>query len=70
MKFTRQTRYKISIGASIFLAVVVVLSIFKTTENIGVSAIAAIMTILTSYIWGETKRPSGKKQHLENDHEI
>jgi hypothetical protein len=59
MKFTRQTRYKISIAASVFLALVVILSTFKATENIGVAAIAAIMTILTSYIWGETKRPSG-----------
>jgi len=59
MRFTRQTRYKISIGASVFLAMVIILSIFKTTESIGVSAIAAMMTILSSYIWGETKRPSG-----------
>ncbi len=37
---------------------VVILSIFKNTENIGITAIAGLMTILTSYIWGETKRPS------------
>jgi len=59
MKLTQQTRYKVSIYAVVFLAVVVILSIFYVTENIGVTAIAGIMTTLTSYIWGETKRPSG-----------
>lgn len=59
MRFTKQTRYKISIWAAIFLALVVILSIFKNTEGIGVVAVTGIMTTLTSYIWGETKRPSG-----------
>ncbi len=53
-----RTRYKISIASIMFLAMVVILSIFKNTENIGITAIAGLMTILTSYIWGETKRPS------------
>lgn len=60
MKFTRQTRLKVSIIAGIFLAIIAVLSIFKMTESIGVTAIAGIMTILTSYILAETKRPSNQ----------
>ena len=56
-----RTRYRISIASILFLAMVVILSIFKNTENIGITAIAGIMTILTSYIWGETKRPSKNK---------
>jgi len=59
MKLTQQTRLKISISAGVFLAIVVILSVFRMTESIGVTAIAGIMTTLTSYIWGETKRPSG-----------
>jgi len=60
MKLTKQTRFKISIYTGIFLALVVVFSIFQMTESIGVTAIAGIMTTLSSYIWGETKRPSNK----------
>jgi hypothetical protein len=55
---TKRTRYKISIGAGLFMAMVVLLSIFKDAQNIGVAAITAIITILSTYIWGETKRPS------------
>ena len=52
------TRYLITIIATIFLEVVVVLSIFKSMENVASTAIAALMTILSTYIWSQTKRPS------------
>jgi hypothetical protein len=55
---TKRTRYKISLFAGLFLVMIALLSVFKTTETIGASAIAGMMTILTTYIWGETKRPS------------
>jgi len=58
MKITNQTRFKFSITTVVFLAIVVILSIIRPTENIGVTAIAGIMTVLSSYIWAETKRPS------------
>ena len=58
MKITNQTRFKFSIASVVFLAIVVILSIIRLTENIGVAAIAGIMTVLSSYIWAETKRPS------------
>ena len=58
MKITNQTRFKFSITTVVFLAIVVILSIVRPTENIGVTAIAGIMTVLSSYIWAETKRPS------------
>jgi len=58
MKITNQTRFKFSIASVVFLAIVVILSIIRLTENIGVTAIAGIMTVLSSYIWAETKRPS------------
>jgi hypothetical protein len=57
---TKQTRYKISVSFGLFLLIIVFLSIFKGTQNIGVAAITAVITILSSYIWGETKRPSKK----------
>jgi hypothetical protein len=44
--------------AMLFLALIASLSVFETTETIGAAAIGGMMTILTTYIWGETKRPS------------
>lgn len=54
----KRTRYKISIGAGFLLTALATLSIFYRMEGAAVSAIAGIMTILSTYIWGETKRPS------------
>jgi len=53
-----KTRLKVSIMAGIILSALATLSIFKQMEGAAVSSIAGIMTILSSYIWGETKRPS------------
>lgn len=54
----KSTRYLITLLAAAFLAVVVVLSIFKGMESAASTAIAALMTILSTYIWSQTKRPS------------
>ncbi|MBU1718739.1 MAG: hypothetical protein KKA07_06665 [Bacteroidetes bacterium] len=54
----KRTRYKISIGAGCILTALATLSILYGMEGAAVSAIAGIMTILSTYIWGETKRPS------------
>ena len=54
----KSTLYLITLLAAAFLAVVVVLSIFKGMESAASTAIAALMTILSTYIWSQTKRPS------------
>ena len=51
-------RYTITIAAGIILAILAVLSIFKAMEGVASACVAGILTILTTYIWGETKRPS------------
>ncbi len=51
-------RYTLTIIAGIILAVLAGLSVFKGMEGLAYACIAGIMTILTTYIWGETKRPS------------
>ncbi len=60
----KRTRFKISIFAGIILAILTAYSIHKGAESIGVTAIAGLMTILTTYIWGETTRPSKKRKKL------
>ncbi len=57
-----RTRLKLSIASGIILAFIAITSTFKGLETLGISAIAGMMTILTTYIWGETKRPSNKQQ--------
>ena len=46
--------------AGIFLACLSAYATYQSMQSIGVSAIAGFMTILTSYILGETRRPSIK----------
>ena len=51
-------RYVITIVAGIVLAGLSILAIFKGMEVVATTSIAGILTILSSYIWAETKRPS------------
>ncbi|MFN8208086.1 MAG: hypothetical protein U0T82_11850 [Bacteroidales bacterium] len=53
-------RYAISIVAGIILAGLAGYAIFKGMEGVASACVAGILTILTTYIWGETKRPSNK----------
>lgn len=53
-------RYFLTITAGLILAAIAGLSVFKNMEGLASACVAGIMTILTTYIWGETKRPSNK----------
>lgn len=44
--------------AGIILAGLAILSILKGMEGMASACVGGILTILTTYIWGETKRPS------------
>jgi len=37
-------------------------AIFKGMEAVATTCIAGVMTVLSTYIWAETKRPSNPKQ--------
>ena len=58
-------RFSITVAAGIILAALAALSIFKNMEGVASACVAGILTILTTYIWGETKRPSNheNEQH-------
>jgi len=55
---THSKRYALTIGAGISLIVLATLSICKGMEVVATTSIAGILTILSTYIWAETKRPS------------
>jgi len=54
-------RYFITVVAGIILSSLAVYSIYKSMEGVASACVAGILTILTTYIWGETKRPSNTK---------
>ena len=47
-------RYKLTIITAIVLIMLAGISIFKGLEVMATACVTGIMTILTSYIWGET----------------
>jgi hypothetical protein len=57
----KSKRYTITIAAGAVLAVLAECSIFKTMDGVASTSVAGILTILSTYIWGETKRPSNPK---------
>ena len=58
----RRTRLKITLAAALFLVVTTYVSIFKDMEAVATTCIAGVMTVLSTYIWAETKRPSNPKE--------
>ena len=61
----KSKRYTVCVGAGIVLTILAGCAIFKSMEGVASASVAGIMTILTTYIWGETKRPS---HHEEDQH--
>lgn len=55
-------RYTITVLAGIFLATLAILSVLKGMEGLASACVGGILTTLTTYIWGETKRPSNTKE--------
>jgi len=55
---TYRTRYKLTLIAAGFLALVTLLAIGSKMETVATASIAGIMTVLSAYIWSQTARPS------------
>ena len=58
----RRTRLKITLAAAVFLVVTTYVAIYKEMETVATTCIAGVMTVLSTYIWAETKRPSNPKE--------
>jgi hypothetical protein len=54
----RSKRYTLTLIAGIILTLLAGFSIFQTMDAVATACVAGILTILSTYIWGETKRPS------------
>lgn len=58
---TTKTRFKLTLLVLVFLMVTAIAAVFKEMNSVATMAVTGVMTTLTSYIWGETKRPSDKQ---------
>lgn len=56
---TTKTRLKLTVIAALFLGGITIMATIMKMEVIATTSIAGIMTILSAYIWAQTKRPSG-----------
>lgn len=44
------------------MVIVTSVSMFLKLENLAMTCIGGLITILTAYVWGETKRPSQESE--------
>jgi hypothetical protein len=56
---TTKTRLKLTVIAALFLGGITIMATIMKMEVVATTSIAGIMTILSAYIWAQTKRPSG-----------
>jgi uncharacterized membrane protein YciS (DUF1049 family) len=60
-----RTRYKLTLLAAGFLALVTLLAIAFKMETVATASIAGMMTILSAYIWSQTTRPSKNERTVK-----
>lgn len=56
-------RFRATLAAALFMALATVLAIFKGMEALASTSVAGIMTILSTYIWSQTKRPHAYEEN-------
>jgi hypothetical protein len=61
-----KSRLKLTIAAFLLLGMLAVLATYNQMETVATTAIAGIMTILSAYIWAQTKRPSVNEKYYPN----
>lgn len=69
-KKMQSKRFFMTVCMTVFLAFIATISVFKSTEFIGSTALTAIMTITTGYVFAQTKRSSfhiNDKTQIESD---
>ena len=57
---TKKTRYKLTMVVLAFLMLTTLMAVIKGMDALAGIAVTGVMTTLSTYIWGETKRPSSE----------
>jgi len=55
---TSSKRLLLTIIAGLILSLIAGFAVYRQMETVASACVAGIMTILSTYIWGETRRPS------------
>jgi hypothetical protein len=63
---SRSRRLILTIIAGVILSCLGAFAIYRQMEAVASACVAGIMAILSTYIWGETRRPSDKDQPDQN----
>lgn len=58
-------RLLLTIIAGAILSLLAACAIYRQMETVASACVAGIMAILSTYIWGETRRPSGKNENQD-----
>jgi len=58
----KSKRFRIAVISGIFMFILSTISIFKNMETLAITCVGSFMTILTTYIFQESKRPSNTKE--------
>lgn len=58
MKWTKRTRLKMSFGGSFFLAAITIFAIMKGMENLAMTTVGSLSTIIMVYVGSDGYRPS------------
>ena len=61
-----RTRLKTTLATALFMAGIILLATLMQLEVIASAAIGSLMTILSAYLWAETKRPSIPKNNTNH----
>jgi hypothetical protein len=59
---SRSRRLLLTIIAGVILSCLAAFAIYRQLETVASACVAGVMAILTTYIWGETRRPSDKDE--------
>lgn len=54
----KRSRLKLTLIAGLFLSLLATYATYSQMETVAITCIGAMMTILSTYIWAQTKRPS------------
>lgn len=65
---TKKTRFKLAIALEIFFGIVVMYALYTSHPDVANTTIAAMLTVGTSYLLGESYRKSDN--HVEGTKEI
>ncbi len=57
----QRTRLRLTIITGVLLFGLAFVSVLYQMEGVAIACISGVLTIVSSYIWGETKRPSSSK---------